>query len=129
MSYTAREVSNALEGFEWDYEYKYYKYEWVDRTYQRVGDEITKIEHTEFYWDEDTLSNLKGIETPVGLIEVVKYDGGREGGGSDIELVIRTVATGQLFKKEGSYYSYDGEMWDGELKETREVERLVVFYE
>lgn len=129
MSYTAQEVSNALEGFEWDYEYKYYNYEWRDGKYGTVGDEITDIVRAEFYWDEDALSHLEGIETPVGLIEIVKYDGGYEGGGSEIELVIRTVSTGQLFKKQGSYSSYEGEQWDGELKETREVERMVVFYE
>lgn len=71
-----------------------------------------------------TTITLRGEETEV------EYVGGkqsREGGGDDIDAVIRVGD--QYFKKTGWYASHDGAYWDGPLTEVRRVERMTVFYE
>jgi hypothetical protein len=125
--YTAREVQDALEDFTWDYTFDRYDYDYVEGRYTRVGDPIPTTVECEFSWDN--VEAVVGQETPVGKIEVVELDEGGEGHGEDIHVVIKVVETEQLFRLNGSYTSYVGSEWDGDLYPVTAVERTVVFYE
>jgi hypothetical protein len=68
-------------------------------------------------------------ETALGRVTVVHTDGGSEGDGEAAFLVIRTEETGQLFRVDGYYQSYDGLTIDGNLYEVQEKEKTVKVYE
>lgn len=53
----------------------------------------------------------------VSITELVEDFGGGEGSGEERYLVFKVVSPDgeQLFKKNGAYYSYDGDNWDGSL--------------
>lgn len=70
-----------------------------------------------------------GIDTSLGEVKLVEEVGG-EGEGEHTHVVVQTVATGQYFRINGYYSSYDGTDWDdSDLYEVKKVERLVTFYE
>lgn len=79
-------------------------------------------------WLEEATWNDHEVETSVGNIKRVESVGG-EGQGDHQHLVIQTIATGQYFRVDGWYTSYDGGEYDGDLYEVQKVERLVTFYE
>jgi hypothetical protein len=90
--------------------------EWAQRPYE----EITTPD-----WDE-----VGTLETSLGTVEEVEQVGGGEGDGEHTHVVLKTVATGQLFRINGHYYSYDGTNWDyAKLYEVRAVTKTVVVYE
>lgn len=76
-------------------------------------------------WDE-----IGTLETSLGTVEEVEQVGGGEGDGEHTHVVLKTVSTGQLFRINGHYYSYDGTNWDySRLYEVRAVTKTVVVYE
>ncbi len=127
--YTAGEVEEALENHTWPFTYTEYDYGYdEDRRYVRIGEGREVTVTTEFDWS--IVGEHEKFEgTAVGDVEVVEVDEGGEGHGEDIHVVLRVVDTGQLFRKNGSYYSHYGETWDGRLYPVTAVERTVVFYE
>lgn len=70
----------------------------------------------------------KELDTEIGKITFVQAEGG-EGEGDHAHLVLHTEATGQYFRIDGWYQSYDGLYLDGDLREVQLVQRLVNFYE
>lgn len=65
-------------------------------------------------------------------VEAAEFDTGGEGHGEDIYMVFKTTdkdGVVQLWRKDGYYASYDGDNWDGDFREVKAVERVVVFYE
>jgi len=127
--YTAAEVNEALENHTWPFTYTHYQYGYDENgRYTRIGEGVERTETAEFSWSE-VGEHDRYESTAVGDIEVVEVDEGGEGHGEDIHVVIRVVETGQLFRKNGSYYSHYGEEWDGRLYPVNAVERTVVFYE
>jgi hypothetical protein len=69
------------------------------------------------------------LDTSVGEVKLIEDVGG-EGQGDHAHVVIQTVATGQFFRINGYYSSYDGTDWyDSELHEVQPVTKTVVVYE
>jgi len=90
--------------------------EWAQRAYE----EITSPD-----WDE-----VGTLETSLGTVQEVEQVGGGEGDGEHTHVVLKTEATGQFFRINGYYYSYDGTTWDdSRLFEVRPVTKTVVVYE
>jgi hypothetical protein len=78
-------------------------------------------------WDDFAWGNP--TESDIGPIRTVENEGG-EGQGDHAHLVFETVRSGQLFRIDGYYSSYEGTDWDYEsLREVKAVTREVVFYE
>lgn len=121
MAFTPEEVTEAilvaqnrenLKGHE-DYVRRYPDYQYPFR-------ELTSPE-----WDE-----VGTLETSLGTVQEVEQVGGGEGDGEHTHVVLKTVATGQLFRINGHYYSFDGTNWDyAQLYEVRAVTKTVVVYE
>lgn len=127
--YTAEEVEEALENHTWPFTYTKYEYGYNEQgQYARIGEGKEVTDTAEFSWSE-VGEHAKFEGTAVGDVEVVEVDEGGEGHGEDIHVVLRVVETGQLFRKNGSYYSHYGEEWDGRLFPVKAVTREVVFYE
>jgi hypothetical protein len=120
MAFTPEEVTEAilvaqnrenLKGHE-DYVRRYPDYQYPFR-------ELTSPE-----WDE-----VGTLETSLGTVEEVEQVGG-EGQGEHAHVVLKTVSTGQLFRINGHYDSYNGTDWDyAKLYEVRAVTKTVVVYE
>lgn len=92
-------------------------------------------------WGSDLYSYIKGeghyshsdgafaVEVPgIGKVEYVDDYGG-EGQGDDYWVVFKTVETGQFWRVDGWYASYDGGELDGELYEVEPKEVTVTQYE
>lgn len=77
-------------------------------------------------WYEIRDGDCKYIED-LGPIERVASQGGGEGSGSEMWVVVKIGS--RLFKKSGYYASWDGDNWDGPFEEVRPRERMVTFYE
>jgi hypothetical protein len=93
---------------------------------------------TELNWNNlDNLEYTWGqygqpIELHGRTIDLEEADTGGEGHAEDIYMVFKTTdidGTEQYWRKDGYYASYDGSDWDGDFREVRPVERVVVFYE
>lgn len=141
MSFTAREVEDALQEHTREYQspvYKrkpvvpgeyYAKYE-LDET----GNVIVDHEETfteEFSWNEaedESLGHTWDVEG-IGVVILVDSSPGREGGGEHVWVVVRTETTGQFFRMNGYYSSYEGSEYDGGLFEVTPQERTVTVYE
>lgn len=137
MTYTAREVQDALESYTWGEDYVYYEYEYdAERRYvpkkDAKGNEIIRDQGTyqrEFSWSEaeDSVGHVFDV---LGGVEVVASDAGGEGHGENIWTVVRVNETGQLFRIDGYYASYgEGSVYDGYLREVKAQERTVIVYE
>lgn len=139
MGYTAQQVQEALENYSFTDTFNVYKLEEPDRygysryvfdeNNQIVVDHVEEFQH-EFSWieAEDKSDGYVWEGTGVGDVEKVASEPGGEGHGEDIWVVVRTIDTGQLFRMNGWYASYDGSNYDGELYEVRAQERTVVVY-
>lgn len=140
MTYTAREVQEALEGYEWTETTEVYKREdkpdkYGYRPYAKDPEtgnlivEGTQQYTCEFSWSEaeDMVGHTFDI---LGGVTVVASDPGGEGHGENIWTVVRVNETGQLFRIDGYYASYgDGSVYDGHLREVKAQERKVIVYE
>lgn len=123
--YTYSEVADALENVTWKRSYIPSKF--VNGRYVE-GTEADRVFYDEeFEWSQADEYDV--IPTEIGDIKIIEADTGGEGHGEDISVVIYVEDTGQFFKKEGCYRSYDGSEWDGDLREVSPVERMVMFYE
>lgn len=119
MTYTAREVQNALENLTWESETPAYDEHW-----HRIPGQ-TETHTAEFEWNiaEDSVGYTYDV---LGGVEVVDSDPGGEGHGEDIYIVFRVIETEQFFLINGSYYSYgDGSVYDGDMYEVRPFEKTV----
>lgn len=111
MGYSTRQVMDALMNTE-------YAYDDEDRDYYG----------REFNWGDFSWGAREALSTDVGVVRVVDQTGG-EGQGDHAHIVFTTENTGQYFRIDGYYSSYEGTDWDGELREVHRVTREVVFYE
>jgi hypothetical protein len=102
MTYTAREVDDALETF-------------VTKEYPE--DEVSFDEAVSEEYEGSITINDEQI--PVEWVEVLPG----YGGGGEHTYAVFTLG-GQTFKKEGHYFSHYGTDWDGPLYEVEEVEVL-----
>lgn len=111
MGYSTRQVMDALMKTE-------YAYDDEDRYYYG----------RDFNWGEFSWGAREALDTEVGVVRVVDQEGG-EGQGDHAHIVFQVKDTGQYFRIDGYYSSYEGTDWDGELREVHRVTREVVFYE
>lgn len=111
MGYSTRQVLDALHKTE-------YAYDDEDRDYYGRT----------FNWDEFSWGAREALDTELGVVRVVDQEGG-EGQGDHAHIVFLVKDTGQYFRIDGFYSSYEGTDWDGELREVHRVTREVVFYE
>jgi hypothetical protein len=89
------------------------------------GDEDGTVE-----WNDVHYSDVgTEINTPLGTVKIVQTEGGSEGDGEHAHLVIQVERSGQFFRKDGYYQSYDGLYLDGELREVHETTKTVKVYE
>lgn len=91
------------------------------------GEVDSWYELEEIFGGADVSFNIDGIK-----VEAAEFDTGGEGHGEDIYMVFKTTdkdGVVQLWRKDGYYASYDGDNWDGDFREVKAVERVVVFYE
>ncbi len=95
------------------------------------------VENTDEYYSSSEsvyrelkyLSRGSVLEVPeLGLLEAVEDYGG-EGQGEEFWVVFRVVSTGQLFRVDGYYSSYDGGSLDGSPYEVVPVEKTITVYE
>lgn len=81
-------------------------------------------------WNEVHYSSIgTEISTPLGIVKIVETEGGSEGDGEHAHLVVQVERSGQFFRKDGWYQSYDGLYLDGEFREVQEVTKSVKVYE
>jgi len=135
MTYTAREVQDALEDHTWVETHDVYKRGGPGESYwardPKTGDLIVEGTHDytyEFSWSEaeDMVGHTYDV---LGGVEIVASDPGAEGHGENIWTVVRVNETGQLFRIDGYYASYgDGSVYDGDLYPVKAEERTVVVY-
>lgn len=137
MTYTAREVQDALEAHTWDEDYVHYDYHYdAEGRYvtkkDENGDNVILDQGTytdEFSWSEaeDSVGHVYDV---LGGVEVIQSDPGGEGHGENIHVVVRVNETGQLFRIDGCYSSYgDGSVYDDYLRSVNAYERTVIVYE
>lgn len=99
---------------------------WGGGTYTvSYGDDEGSVE-----WNDIHYTNVGAkIDTPLGPVAIVETEGGSEGDGEHAHLVIQVERSGQFFRKDGWYQSYDGLYLDGELREVHETTKTVKVYE
>lgn len=119
MTYTAREVQQALENHTWTFGTTSYDENW------RVIPGKTETYTAEFEWfeAEDSVGQVYNV---LGGVKVVDSDPGGEGHGENIFIVFQAVETDQYFRIDGYYASYgDGSLYDGDMYEVRPFEKTV----
>lgn len=139
MTYTAREVQDALEAYTWTQTHEIYKrgepngaYGYRPYLTDEKGQYIvegTEDYTCEFSWSEaeDSVGHVYDV---LGGVEVIQSDPGGEGHGENIHVVVRVNETGQLFRIDGCYSSYgDGSVYDDYLRSVNAYERTVIVYE
>lgn len=81
-------------------------------------------------WDEWDGADPQEVEG-VGTVKQIERDGG-EGQGDSAHIIFQvTDKSGEvkLYKKDGSYASFDGFEWDGDFYEAHQVEKTIKVYE
>lgn len=139
MTYTAREVQEALEEHTWIEQHPVYAQGeptrpggW--RPYLRdENDRLIEVgtEDVTFEFDWSEAEDMVGHTFDVlGGVTVIASDPGGEGHGENIWTVVRADETGQLFKIQGYYSSYgEGSTYDSHLYEVKAKEKVVIVYE
>jgi hypothetical protein len=124
MTYTAREVEEALEAVTYTVQGYYDKTQFHDVEFSWYGLEDT------FYHFRENDDEEGMIPTSIGKVSLVELGGTTDYDSSgSLHAVIKVEDTGQLFRKDGWYQSHCGSEWDGEFREVQAVTKTVVVYE
>lgn len=87
------------------------------------------VDEDDIDWSESSYawSEEDPYDTGFGKLWVYSEEGGE--GQGDYAEIIYTVDGRRFFRKQGSYYSYDGFDWDGPFREVFPKEKTITVFE
>ena len=84
------------------------------------------------FWSEEVTEGYGETVPDLGYVEVVQKKTGGYDDEGPIHLVLKVTARNghvSYYKKEGSYYSYSGQEWEGVFREVSPNTKQVIVYE